>query len=588
MREDRQEVIRQVLESVFIIVIIGILLYQLLGLSGLNITKYPINYSSGGDGFTGMATIKSMQDNGWIYKNAFLGAPASAEYYDATTMEVVLNAMEQVLVWITGNWMLAFNLFYFSGYFLAGLTAYYALKQLGIHGVIAAPTAILYAFAPYHIVRATGHLFLGMYFMVPIMTLYLFRLMKEQQLFKKGEKGWLTVGNALKTAALMIMALTGIYYAFFMCFFLCVVILCRLLNGEIKKIRQPLFCIGVIVLTLCAGAVPNLVYWMQNGTASTVAKGGEGAELYGLKIIQLLLPMQGHRRELLKRLRNLYDSAYPLVNENGSASLGLFMAIGFVLLCLVLFVGRKKLREDSNLRIGSVLNLSAVLFGTIGGFAVILSFVTGAIRCYNRFSIFIAMFSLIAVDTVLQWVWERWFQEKRWKRSLYAAGMLLLLACGIYDQTPPGNPDSHRTTIQKFDADDVFVKKIEDTEADGAMIYQFPYAKYPENGGILAMQDYDHLMGYLHSETLRWSYGTASGRSVDDWMQALSEEPFAEQIDIIYEEGFAGVYIDWNAYLPDERTAMEEILEEKTGAEPILHEDGTKAYYSFASRDREG
>lgn len=581
MREDRQEAFRQALEYICVIGIIGILLYQLLGLSGINITDTPINYSSGGDGFTGMATVKSMQDNGWIYHNAFLGAPATAEYYDATTMELVLNAMEQVLVWITGNWILAFNLFYFSGYFLAGLTAYYALKQLGIHGVIAVPTSVLYAFAPYHMVRATGHLFLGMYFMVPIMTLYLFRLMKEQQLFEKGETGWLTVRNVVKIAALMIMALTGIYYAFFMCFFLCVVMLCRLLNGEAKKIWQPLLCIGIIVGTLLAGATPNLIYWMRNGTASTVAKGGEGVELYGLKIIQLLLPMQGHRREILKRLRNLYDTAYPLVNENGSASLGMFMAAGFVLLCLVLFVGKKKLREDSNLRIGAVLNLSAVLFGTIGGFAVILSFVTGAIRCYNRFSIFIAMFSLIAMDTVLQWAWERWFRNKRWKKLIYTAGMLLILACGIYDQTYPGNPASHTVSEQKYCADDMFIKKIEEAEETGAMIYQLPYAKYPENGGVLQMRDYDHLTGYLHSYSLRWSYGAPSGRSTDIWMQEISEEPFANQLTDIREKGFAGVYIDWNAYLPDERAAMEEILKTMTGSDPILHEDGTKAYYSF-------
>ena len=126
MKAETGKRVQQVAGYVFVILVTGILLYRLLGLSGLDIVRYPINYSSGGDSWTGMATVKSMADNGWIYNNAFLGAPDGAKYYDATTMELVLNAMEQVLVWITGNWVLAFNLFYFSGYFLAGVTAYYA------------------------------------------------------------------------------------------------------------------------------------------------------------------------------------------------------------------------------------------------------------------------------------------------------------------------------------------------------------------------------------------------------------------------------------------------------------------------------
>ena len=581
MKAETGKRISLVIECTFVIVVIGVLLYKLLGLAGLDIVKYPIGYNGGGDGWTGMATIKSMQDNGWIYENSFLGAPDGATYYDATTMELVLNAMEQLLVWITGNWVLAFNLFYFSGYFLAGLMAYYTLKKLDIHGIIAAPTAVLYAYAPYHMARASNHLFLGMYFMVPIMVLFLIRMMQEDQLFQKGKKGFLTVANVLKVIVLMIMALTGIYYAFFMCFFLCVVILCKLLNGEAKKVFQPLFSIAVIVTTLIGGAIPNLVYWAKNGQSPALAKGGEGAEIYGLKIIQLLLPIRGHRREILMRLRDLYDNAYPLVNENGSASLGLFMALGFVLLCIVLFIGQKKLKAQSKLRILATLNLSAILFGTIGGYAVILSFVTGSIRCYNRFSIFIAMFSLIAMDIVLQGIWEKWFRGHKWKQVLYAGGVLLILICGIYDQTVPGNPDVHIVTKQTYDSDDAFVREIENEEETGAMIYQLPYMKYPENGAAQQLKDYGLLLGYLHSDTLKWSYGAPSGRETDTWMKELNEKPLAEQIDTVREKGFAGIYIDWNAYLPDERTAMEAILTTETGAEPLMHEDGMKAYYSF-------
>lgn len=567
------------LEYAFVVLVIGIFLYRIFALSGAQLAKYPLEYS-GGDGISGLVAVKSMQENGWIYENPRLGAPFGVENYDATTMETFLSAIEQVLVWLTGNWILAYNIFYLSGYFLAGITALYALKQLKIPGKIAAPTAVLYTFLPYHFQRGTNHMFLGMYFMVPIMVLYLFRIMNGDMIFQKGNKGWFTRSNVIRLLTIMIMALTGIYYTFFTCFFLCVVILYCLLNkDDWKKIRQAAFSIGVIIVTLLLAAMPNFIYWMQEGRPSTLSKGGEGAEIYALKIIQLLLPRQGHRLEILMRVRNLYDSAYPLTNENGTASLGVFMAVGFIILCIVLFIG-KRVSDKSNLRIGSILNLSAILFGTVGGYAVVLSFFTGAIRCYNRFSVFIAMFSLIAIDSVIQMIYEKWFQKK-WKNLVFAFCMIGVMLCGIYDQTGIRDSSIYDVYEARFDEDATFVGAIESAEPVGAMIYQMPYMKYPENGAILNMQDYSHMVGYLHSDSLRWSYGAVAGREGDAWLKSVNELSLEKQITVIKEAGFAGIYVDWNAYLEDERAVMEEVLTETVDAEPIVNTSGTKAYYSF-------
>lgn len=579
MKGKEKQILIQIVEYTLLVLIVLFFMYWILELGDVRLADYPVAYG-GSDTMTGLVTVKSMADNGWIYENPFLGAPYGANSYDATTMDIFLNAMEQILVWLTGNWILAYNLFYLSGYLLAAITAYYALKQLNIPVLIALPTSVLYTFLPYHQQRGTGHLFLGMYFMVPIMVLYLYRLMNGELIFHKGDKGWITRSNVLRFIALMIMALTGIYYAFFTCFFLCVIILYSILNKEDwKKIRQAAASIVIIVGTLLISALPNFIYWMNHGKPDAISKGGEGAELYALKIIQLLLPRQGHRREILMRLRNLYDSAYPLVNENGMSSLGIFMAAGFVILCLVLFM-RKRASKQANLQTGSILNLAAILFGTVGGYAVALSFFTGAIRSYNRLSIFIAMFSLIAIDCVLQMVYEKWFQKRR-LRTAFGAGMFCIMLCGIYDQTVPTNPAVYANINIIFDADAAFVQAIEATEEEQAMIYQMPYMRYPENGGIHEMLDYAHMFGYVHSDTLRWSYGASVGREGDQWMRAVNELPLQDQITAIQEAGFAGIYIDWDAYLEDERIAMEAILSNDVNEHPIVNVDGTKVYYSF-------
>lgn len=590
------------IEYALLIILTGVILYLTFGLKGASLANYPLVYSSGGDRITGQATAKSMLENGWIYTNPYLGAPFGSTNYDAVTMELLLNLIEQCLVWVTGNWVLSYNLFYLSAYFLTALTSFYALKKLNIHEIIALPLAILYAFAPYHQMRGTGHLYLGMYFMVPLAVLYVYRLMKGEGVFHKGavlfrknRQGWFTGANILRVLCLMCMALTGIYYAFFTCFFLCVVILywifnynygrkdqkqsiSKTLKGIWKYISQPMLSIGIMVLTLILAALPNLIYWMQNGKAETLTvKGGEGAEIYGLKVIQLLLPMANHRLDLLARIRSFYDTYYPLVNENRMSSLGAIMAIGFVVLCAALFMSFR-LPKNSNIRIGSLLTLAAILFGTVGGFAVILSFVTGAIRCYNRFSIFIAMFSLIAVAQLLQ---NLYLKIKVKKRVVMGCGMLILLLLGIYDQTTPVAPEVYEVYAEAFDADETFIRAIESAEEEGAMIYQMPYMRYPENGGMNDMEDYAHMVGYLHSDSLRWSYGSVAGREGDQWLQEIDSLSLPEQVQAIRDAGFAGIYVDWNAYLPDERTQMEAQFSVLIGDVTVSDSENARVYYSF-------
>ncbi|MBQ8983571.1 MAG: hypothetical protein IJ079_08280 [Lachnospiraceae bacterium] len=579
--QKRKDILTTLISYIFIIAVIGIVLYRFLGLYNVQISKYPM-YHQAGDAVTGMVTVKSMMENGWIYDNPYLSAPGTAENYDAMTMEIFLNLLEKIIVTITGNWVLTYNLFYLMGYFLAGFTAFYTLQQLKIPEIIAAPSAVLYALLPYHQLRGVGHMYLGMYFMVPISVLFLYRLMSNDLLFQKGKKGYITIPNVLRVLALMIMSLTGVYYTFFTCFFLCVVILYSLLNKRNwKQIRQAFFSLLVVGGTIILTSLPNLIYWHNNGKSGAISKKGpEGAEIYALKIIQLILPRPNHRYVFFDKISHFYQVVFPLVNENSTASLGIFMSVGFIILCVALFMS-KKLSEDSYIRIGSILNLAALLFGTTGGFAVIIAFFTGAIRCYNRFSVFIAMFSLIAIDSVIMLIWKKWFSQKKWKTVLTAIGMVGIMCCGIVDQIIPENPGNYDVYAAQYESDEAFVKAIESMEASGAMIYQLPYMKYPENGGINQMPDYSHMSAYLHSSSLRWSFGAAEGREVDDWQKSVDSLTMKEQLPIIKEAGFAGIYIDWRAYLPDEREALEQIFNEEISGDPILNADGTKAYYSF-------
>jgi hypothetical protein len=111
------------------------------------------------------------------------------------------------------------------------------------------------------------------------------------------------------------------------------------------------------------------------------------------------------------------------------------------------------------------------------------------------------------------------------------------------------------------------------------MIYQLPYHRYPESGPVNSMNDYHLYVGYIHSNTLKWSYGSIKGR--DSWNEAVSEMDYASMVTYLKEQGFAGIYIDRRAYTADEQETLENELGEIIGNTPIVSENGNLSFFKF-------
>src|SRR5262249_44470361 len=148
------------------------------------------------------------------------------------------------------------------------------------------------------------------------------------------------------------------------------------------------------------------------------------------------LPATGHRIPLLRRTKDVYNGqGYPLINENDTVSLGLVGSAGFLGLLAVMLL-RGRCHTEPQLADGlAILNLAAILLGSVGGFGPLATFLGLTwIRGYNRISVYIAFFALFAVALVLQQAVRRWAGSDRGKMAL--AGLLaLLLVGGILDQT---------------------------------------------------------------------------------------------------------------------------------------------------------
>ena len=258
------------------------------------------------------------------------------------------------------------------------------------------------------------------------------------------------------------------------------------------------------------------------------------------------------------------------MNENTTASLGLIGSVGFIFLVgrLFFFEIRNKFQELFSYL--SVLNLSAVLVGTIGGFGSLIAFLLSPqIRSYNRVSIFIAFFSLFAVVLLLDQMKELW-RSPRFGKAAYVELIILIFFVGFLDQTSPKFIPPYEKSSAEFTNDHYFINGLQSNLAKESMIFQLPVVSFPEQPNLNNMRSYEHFRGFLHSDGLRWSFGAMRGREPAQWQSEIAKMAPDEMVKALKEKGFKGLYIDRFGY---ENRA----LELERGLEAILNE---KAFVS--------
>jgi phosphoglycerol transferase len=515
--------------------------------------RIPFVYG-GGDELPICLWIKGLKDNPWIFHNARLGMPFGLEMYDYPLPETLHLAIFKLLDLTTRHFGKVLNLFYLATFPAILLCSLYALRGLGLGYPAALFSSFLYTFLPYHFRRSEAHLFLSAYYAVPLILLVTLRLFGPAPPFfaqATDSAGGFRRLFRWDWGVIVVCAILGStgtgYYAFFSCFLLAVAgAAAATYRRRFTPALSAIIVITLICITVALNVAPNLLF----GRRDTAARPATDAEIYGLKVAQLLLPIGGHRVPALGKLRAEYNNA-PLVNENDAASLGIVGAAGF--LFLLGWIGFRLMRSDLRwfnpiarelLDGAALLTLTATLVGTIGGFGSIFALIVNAqFRSYNRISVYIAFLSLLAMAVVIDRFLRTRVRTTRGRVLSYGA-LLLLLICGILDQTTPLFVPDYRLGKKIFEQDESFVHNVEAVLPPQAMVFQLPYMPFPETGGVHKMTTYDLARGYLHSENLRWSYAAMKGEPGDAWQRAVTSMPIPDMVDAIVGAGFAGIYLD--------------------------------------------
>ena len=547
---------------------------------------------SGSDCYYTLEFAKNIQETGSVDVNPRVAAPLGHEYWrDPQLLALTILPMRFLFLFF-GDFGSVVNLYFLLGFPLTALTALYALRALGFSYFAAVVPALLYAFLPFHLWRGEDGLLL-IYFLVPLVSLTAFWISGGTLLFKwSAGKRWPELTGA-GIASVIFCILIGSDYPYYAFFGILLFLLATAYAWFAFRDRQaPLAAAAMIAITVFTYALNIAGYLLARGgdLPSGELRLPREAEFYGMKIIQLLLPIQSHRIGALAHFRSYYDATAPLVNENGTTSLGVVGALGFLLLLgVVLFPLRQRLGDV--LQRSAILNLGCVLFATVSGFATLFNYlVSPDIRSYNRIVVVIAFFSFVAVAWSLETVRERFLRSAN-ARRLGVAGLALMLCLGLADQTSPAMIPTYALNAAAYRSDSEFVRKIESSLPTGAAVFELPYVPFRDSAELLpaGVSPYWMFKGYLHSNSLRWTYGAQKGTEDDAWLRSLSALPAERLLQELVLADFNGIFIARNAYTePGDDRRLESDLRRILNERPLTAEDGVLAFYSLTNfRQRE-
>jgi hypothetical protein len=549
--------------------------------------------------------VKVTIERGSHWTNDRLGYPGVMELYDYPVIDYLHFAILWLLGQVIGNVVVVYNLYYLLTYPLTTLTAMAALRQLRLTLPAAAVGGLLYAFLPYHYLRGENHYFLSAYWLVPLSLLPCLALLRGDLPFFRRADGayrfrpftWHALGLVVLGAAT---AAGGAYYAFFACaLYAAAGVYAAAAYRTWRAVAAAGLLVGVVGAVGVVQHYPTLAYQAKYGKNPVTDRLPEEAELYGLKITHLVLPVNDHNLTALARVKTAYNSNLrPLQNENERATLGVVGAAGLVGLVGVLLLPVRKPWPYGPL---AALTGFVLFLSVIGGFgAVFNEFVFDQVRCYNRVSVYLAFVCLFAA---LWWLDGFLLSRSGWARRLRLPVLVGVLLVGFFDQTPyswfrSGVVDAVAREQDRFRADARFFAEIEDAMPEGAKVFTLPFMPFPEYPAIHRMYNYEPARGYLHTRSLVWSYGAIKGREADDWQRRVAHEAknpeslesLSEFLRRVVVRGFDGLFIDTRGFplnrnreneghkLVVQFQRLTQTLDRQARLPVILHEDREQVF----------
>jgi phosphoglycerol transferase len=441
-----------------------------------------------------------------LYHNSNMGAPTGQFLYDFPAIGELLHyEIIRGLALLTRNAPLTESVFYFVSYFSAAIAASLTARRIGLRFNIAIAVGVLYAFLPYHSIKHVQHLLLSSYFALPLIIYAILEIQRPRINHTKRHRATVLVVLGLIAGG------TGIYYAIFS--FLIVTAVCLFCYGGIlkKTVREKIsLYLSGMFLTIAVSTIPPLIYGFKNGFYRFTRTFLE-VEYYGLKIANLVRPIEKHRLSIFRSFSNQFSSS--MIPGEPVEMLGLIGTVGFLIL-LVYSIAKissstsrmQNQEAEVGLSILATVTIISIFLSTVGSFNSLL-FVIGLnqIRVWSRITPLISFCALTCVGFM--------FQQLKINRSKFGTFLIATaLLIGVGDQTSYEYVPAFKRNESIWMQQEIFTRNADLHFPRNSLIYQIPNIKFPENGPEQKMEDYHQAFPFIHGSHLRWTYGNAKTR----------------------------------------------------------------------------
>ncbi len=567
-----------------------------------------------GDGWSYLAVVKGMMENGWtggVLHITRLGAPTGAMLHD--TMVFQQSGMHNVLLHLISFFVPSrnsdevINIYYFLSYPLISMATYWLLREVPISRIWSFVGAMLFTFSTYHLCRNTVHIYLSVYFMVPLAFLVLLWLAQRRLEWRAGMSWWaLWRQPKFRASALILylLATSDAYYTFFVLALLAFHILLIFYQARPHPLRQValvLTLMGVIGAGIFTVVAPTFSEKMAHTNPERniypLARDYYMADFDTLRMDTMIMPAPAHRMESIRKFITGYQTWLGIRSETISANSGIIPTLGFLLsLAIILFGLRHPVGTDryEPLRHWSAVNLFMLLLSISGGFGVLIAVVFPEVRCYMRLSLFMHLASLIVFCVVMDRHLAPRIKRRFVKhgRALCMVLAIVLTVFGVWDQTPftgayssgdySANLEAMGRKNARYEADRSFIAQVENALPPHTMVFELPYVSFWTYNEAVGHIEYDHLLPFLHSRTLRWSYGSLIGTPVDLWQRRVARKPMPDALREMAALGFGAVYVDREGY-GDHGASVIAQLSSLLHDQPIVSPDGRRLVFLLPS-----
>ncbi len=544
--------------------------------------RWRIPFYSRVDATLTAAWIKTVLAHGWYYDNRNLGFPTGANQRDYPSGDLWHLTFLRLFSVASHDWALALNVVYVGSFLLITATAYVALRALGVRPVVAAGGAVVTAFLPYHFAQNEAHLLVSDYAVVPLVV-----ALAVAQL---SDRPWLdlrrgSTGGGLRTCAAIAIVVwaagTGSFYYAVMSALLLLVtaVFASAARRRVEPVASAMVLIAVIGVVVVAQLLPTLLNDAHHGRNHAFDRTLTGQDVYSLRPVLLLAPIADHRISALGAPTRKYQT---VSSPDEPQAVGLVAALGIVGLLAAAagsLVGRRGLRHPTD-RALALLALTAVGLGiTAGGGEVLAIFGFTEIRDWNRISVYLGFVGVAAAARAL----DRYLARRAVATRIVLALVIVCVAVAVLDQTSGSDTPPYRAVQAEFIAERDFVRGIERAVGANAAVLQLPYSAFPETPRLVEMPEYAQLRGWLHSDTLQWSYGAVKGRPT--WQDGQLGLSLPDQLRRAREAGFAAVWVDLRGY-SDGGRSIGHALGSCLGAPILTESNGQRVLFDLRSGPR--